>query len=136
MGIFTAIFLIQNFCLHSLVLFSKSCPKINQLQSAGKESLLAWYYIVICAMHCVSFSSKSINVFSKQILKLKARNSSKKIVFSRVKNYFCNIVCKFLVKFQTMWRHEIKEKTPQLTSLYCCRIVRSSNLRFSIKNVS
>ena len=86
-------------------------------------------------LHCY-LCNALCNFFIKiNILKLKARNSSKKIVFSRVKNYFCDIACKFLIKFQTMWRHEIKEQTPQLTLLYCCRIVRSSHLRFSIKNV-
>ena len=42
-GSFTAIFLIQYFCLHDILPFSKPCPEIeslDQLQSAGKESLL------------------------------------------------------------------------------------------------
>ena len=39
-GILTAIFLIQYFCLRSIFSIAKSCPEIDQVQSAGEESLL------------------------------------------------------------------------------------------------
>ena len=45
-----------------------------------------------------------------------------------VKNYLCNVLCKSLIKIESMWRREIKEQAPQLTLLYCGRTVRSSHL--------
>ena len=103
-------FLIQHFCLHGIFLFSKSCPEIDQPQSAGKEN----------------------------ILKSKAHDKSiqaRKQLFCHVilKNYFCNVLCKFLIKFQSTRRREVKEQTPQLTLLYCGRVARSSRRSFSIK---
>ena len=52
-----------------------------------------------------------------------------------LKNYLCNSLYKFLIKFESMSRHQIKEQTPQLTLLYCGRTVRSSHWRFSIKEL-
>ena len=107
-----------------------------------RKSSDMWYYIVICATLCVSFSTKSkaVNVFPKNILKSKARNKSlqaRKKLFCHVivNNYLCNVLCKFLVKFESMWSRKIKEQTPQLTLLYCGRTVRSSHQRFSIKKL-
>ena len=37
------------------------------------------------------------------------------------------------MKIESMWRCKIKEQTPQLTLLYCCRTVRSSHWKYSIK---
>ena len=82
MRIFTAIFLTKCFCLHSILLFSKSCPEIESTWSTVKcrwrKSFGIWYYIVICAMLCVSFSpkSKASYVFPKHILKLTAHDQS------------------------------------------------------------
>ena len=50
-----------------------------------------------------------------------------------VKNYLCNVLCKFLIKIESTWRRGIKEQTPQLTLLYCGRTFRSSHRRCSIK---
>ena len=50
-----------------------------------------------------------------------------------VKNCLCNVLCKFLIKIEHTWRHEIKEQAPQLTLLYCGRTVRNSHRRYSIK---
>ena len=50
-----------------------------------------------------------------------------------VKNYLCNVLLKFLIKFESTWRREIKGQTPQITLLYCGRTVRSNHRRFSIK---
>ena len=91
---------------------------------SGRKSFDTWYYIVICATLCVSFSSKSkaINVFPKYILKSKARDQSiqaSKKLFCHVivKNYLCNVSWKFLIKIESTWRREIKEQEPHL--IYC-----------------
>ena len=98
------------------------------------------YYTVICAMLCVSFSSKfkASNIILKHILKFKAHGQSiqarKKLFFHLiVKNYLSNIFCKFLIKIESTWRCNIKEQTSLLTSLYCDRTVKSSYKRCSIK---
>ena len=85
MGIFTAIFLIQYFCLHSILLFSKSYPEIENTWSTAncklRKSFCTWYYIVICATLLLKLlikiknqNQKSINVFPKHVLKAKARD--------------------------------------------------------------
>ena len=51
-----------------------------------------------------------------------------------VKNYFCNLLWKFLIKIESTWRREIKEQAPQLTLLYCGRSFRSSHQRCSLEN--
>ena len=122
--IFTAIFLIQYFCLHGILSFSKSYPESGSLwptaKFRGRKSFDTWYYIVICATLWVSFLSKSkaTNVFPKYILKLKARYQSiqaRKKLFCQVivKNYLCNVSCEFLIKIESTWRREIKEQTHQ-----------------------
>ena len=90
-------------------------------------------------MLCLSFSSKSkaINVFPKHILKSKACHQSiqaRKKLFCHMilKNYLSNVLCKFLIKIESMWC-KIKEQTPQLTLLYCGRTVRGSHQSCSIK---
>ena len=52
-----------------------------------------------------------------------------------VKNYLCNVLCKFLIKIESTWRREIKEQTLQMTLLYCGRTARSNHRRCSIKKV-
>ena len=52
-----------------------------------------------------------------------------------VKNYFCNVSCKFLIKIESTWRHEIKEPTPQLTLLCRGKSVRFSHRRCSIRQL-
>ena len=130
--------LMQYFCLHDILPFSKSYPEIESTwpttKCRGRKSFGMWYYVVTCAVLCGSFSSKSkaIYDFPKHILKLKARGQSiqatKKLFYHViVKNYLCNVLWKFLIKIESMWRHEIKEQAPQLTLLYYGRTVRSSH---------
>ena len=106
--IFTAMFLMQCFCLHGILTFSKSYPEIESTwpnaKCRGRKSFHTWYYKVVL---CVNFSSKSkaINVFSKHILKSKARDQSiqaKKKLFCHVivRNYLCNVSWKFLIKIE------------------------------------
>ena len=115
-GIFTAMLLMQYFCLHGILPFSKSYLEIESTWSTAKcmerKSFDMWYYIVACATLCVSLSSKSeaINVFPKHILKLKAINSTrdqstqarKKFFYHViVKNYLCNVSWRFLIKIES-----------------------------------
>ena len=50
---FSAIFLIQYFCLHGILLFSKSCPEIDQPQSASEEGLLKCDITLLFVQHFV-----------------------------------------------------------------------------------
>ena len=126
---------------------SKSYSEIESLWSTSKcrrwKSFHTWYYIVLWATTCLRFSSKSktTNVFPKHILKSKVRDQwiqarKKGFCHVTVKNYLCNVSCKFLIKTESTWRCEIKEQTPQLTLLYYDRTVRSSHQRFSIRKLS
>ena len=140
-------FLMQCFCLHGILPFSKSYPKIEStwstLKFRGRKSFDTWYCIDTFAMLCVSFLSKlkAINVFPKHILKSKARDQSIQVtkkLFSHSrnsKNYLCNVLRKFLIKIGSTWRREIKEQAGQLTLLYRGRTVRSSHLRCSIRKL-
>ena len=125
-------------------IFSKSYPEIESTWStakcSGRKYFDTWYYIVTCAMHCVSFSSKSkaINVFPKHFLNSKAHDQSnqarkKLICCVIVKNYLSNISWKFLINIESTWKCEIKEQASQLTLLYCGRTVRSSHQRCCIR---
>ena len=110
--IFFAMFLMQYFCLHSILRFSTSYPEIESTwptaKCRGRKSFDTWYYIVTCAMLCVSFSSKSkaINVFPKhsEIESLWPINSRKEeIVLSRdIKEFF---VQRFMKVFDQNWKH-------------------------------
>ena len=78
--IFTTMFLVQYFCLHNILCF-KLNPEIENTRPAakyrGRKSFDTWYYIVPCAMPCVSSSSKSkAIVFPKHSLKLNAHDQS------------------------------------------------------------
>ena len=80
------------------------------------------------------------NVFPKNILKSKARDQSiqaRKKLFCHVivKNYLCNVLCKFFIKIESTWRREIKKQTPQLTLPYRGRTIRSSHRRCSIRKL-
>ena len=126
--IFTSIFLIQYLCLYGIFPFSKSYPEIESSWSTAKcrqrMSFDTWHDIVICARLCVSFSSKQKStVFPKHILKSKVHDQSiqarKKLsCHVIVKNYLCNILCKFLIKIESTWRHKIKEQTANFTALW------------------
>ena len=79
-------------------------------------------------------------MFFQNILKSKARDKSIQVrtkLFCHViiKNYLCNVLCKCLIKFESMWRYEIKEQIPQMTLLYYGRTVRSSHRMFFIKKL-
>ena len=103
---------------------------LDQPQSASKESLLTRDVTVICATFSVSFSSKSkaTNVFPKHILNSKAHDYSiqlRKSLFCHViiKNYLCNVLCKYMIKAKSTWRCKIKEQIPLLTLLHCRKTV-------------
>ena len=114
---------------------------INRKMQAKK----VFWHVVIYATLCVCFSSKSkaANVFPKNILKSKHvinqfkqwRNCFCRVIaVVIVKNYLCNVLCKFSIKIESMWRRKIKEQTPLLTLPYCARTVRSSNRRWFLKH--
>ena len=95
----------------------------------AKKSFDMWLYIIICAMFCeiLSLKSKAAYVFPKHILKFKASDQSKQVrkkLFCHmiINNYLYNVLCKFLIKGESTWRHEIKAKTLLLTLLYCVRL--------------
>ena len=139
-------FLMQYFCLHGILPFSKSYPEIKiawpTTKCRERKSFDTWYYIVTCATLWISFSSKSkaIHFFTKHILKSKARNQSiqagkKLFCHMIVKNYLCNVSWKFLIKIESTWRREIKEQAIQLTLRYRGRTVRSSHRRCCIRKL-
>ena len=79
-------------------------------------------------------------MFFQNILKSKACDKSiqvrtKLFCHMIIKNYLCNVLCKCLIKFESMWRYEIKEQTRQMTLLYYGWTVRSSHRMFSIKKL-
>ena len=138
-------FLMQYFCLHDNLPFSKSYPEIESTwpteKCRGRKSFDTLYYIVTCARLCASFSSKSkAIVFQKHILKSKTRDQSiqaRKNLYCPVivKNYLCNVSRKFLIKIESTWRRGIQEQALQLTLLYCGSTVRSSHRRFCIRKL-
>ena len=94
---FNAIFLLTR---HSSVfqIIPWNSKHLTNAKCKGRKFSDAWYYIVICAILCVSFPSKSkaINVFPKYVLKSKARDQSiqarKKLLCPvLVKNYLCTV---------------------------------------------
>ena len=116
-------FLIQYFCLHSILLFFKSYPEIGSTWSTTKcrrrNSFDTWQYIVICATFCVSIPSKSkpTNIFSKhsEIRSTWSINSSKEEIFCHVivKNYLCKVLCKsFLPKLSARGGAKSKNRRP------------------------
>ena len=135
---------IEIFHLH--VPFSKSYPETEATWPTAKckrrNSFDTWYYMVTCAMLCVSFSSKSetINVFLKHLLKSKACDQSnqagkKLICHVIVKSYSSNYLWKFLIKIESTWRRKIKEQAPQLALPHRGRTVRSSHWRCCIRKL-
>ena len=128
---------------------SKTTCSYNRIESTWptakcrrRKTFDTWYYIVICATLCVSFSSKSeaTDVFPKHILNSQALYQSIqacKKLFCHVieENYLCHVLCTFLIKIESTWRCEIKEQSPQLTLLCCGRNVRSSHWKCSMKNL-
>ena len=116
-----------------IISWNPSTAKCRQRKSSD-----TLYYFAICATLCVSFSSKPkpTNVFAKHIRKhvINQFKQRRNCFVTRSKELFVQrFVCKFLIKFESTSRREIKEQTLQLTLLYCGRTVRSSHRRFSIK---
>ena len=118
-----SVLLIQYFCLHGTLPFSKSYPETESTWPTAKntveKSFDTWYYTVTCATLCVSFSSKlkANNVFKNHILKLKARGqsirASKKLFFHvTLKGYSRNALCKFLIKIESTWGGKSKNRHP------------------------
>ena len=69
-------------------------------------------------MLCVGFSSKpkATNVLPKHILTWKARDQSiqatnKLFCHLIVNSHLCNVLCKFLIKIESTWRHERTESS-------------------------
>ena len=137
MGIFTAMFLNQYFCLHSILLFFKSYSEIETTlltaKFRGRKSFDTWYHIVTFATLGVRFSSKSKGIifFPKRDQSIQA--IKKLFCYVIVKNYLCNVWWTFLIKIESTWRCEIKEQAPQLTLLHLGRTVRSSHRRCCIR---
>ena len=126
-------YLFQYFYLNGILSFSK-ISYITTAKCKGRMSFDTWYYVVLYATLCVSFSSKSkaTNVFPKHILKSKARYQSiqaRKNLFCHVivKNYLCNVSGEFLIKVESTWRRKINEQTSQLTLLHYVGTVSSSH---------
>ena len=116
-----------------IISWNPSTAKCRQRKSSD-----TLYYFAICATLCVSFSSKPkpTNVFAKHIRKhvINQFKQRRNCFVTRSKELFVQrFVCKFLIKFESTSRREIKGQTLQLTLLYCGRTVRSSHRRFSIK---
>ena len=137
-------FLIQYFCLHGILPFSKSYPKIENLwltaKCRGRKSFDTRYYIVLCATLCVSFPSKlKTTVFPKhtEIGTTWSINSSKEeIVLSRdSKELF---VQRFVKDFDQNWKDvEVQNQrtgTPAYFT-YRGRTVRSSHWRCCIRKL-
>ena len=97
-----------------------------------------WYYIVVCATLCVSFSSKfKATIFPKDIQKSKASDKSiqarKKLFCHLVNNYLWNVLCMFLIKIESTYWCKIKEQDTQTDLLYRGWTVRSRHWRCFIK---
>ena len=116
--IFTAMFLMQYFCLHGILPFSKSYPEIESIWTTTKcreKSILTRDITVTCATLCVSFSC-----FSKTYSEIKSMwpiNSSKQ-----------EIICatfheSFWSKSKARDGTKSKNKHP---SWLCCTVVRLS----------
>ena len=81
-----------------------------------KKSFDTWYYIAISATFCVSFSSKSKRTKNKFWNRKQVINQFKQgkfFLWRVVKNYLCNILCKFLIKIEcTMETRNQKKEIP------------------------
>ena len=98
-GILTVMFLMQYFCLHVILPFSKSKYETEGTCSTakcrGRKSFDTWYHVVTCATLCPSF-------FPKHILKSKARHQSIQVLLSDSKELFVQI---FVNVFDQNWKH-------------------------------
>ena len=137
----TGTFLIQYFCLHDILPFSKSYPKIESTWSTAKcrqrKSYDTWHYIIICAMLHQNWIQLMFFQTYSEIERTWSINSSKEEIdlTRHSKELLVQHLCKFLIKIGSTWRCKIKEQRPTLTLLYCSRTVRSSLWRCSIKKL-
>ena len=121
MGIFTAMFLMQYFCLHSILLFFKSYSEIETTlltaKCRGRKSFDTWYHIVTFATLGVRFSSKSKGIifFPKRDQSIQARK--KLFCHVIVKNYLCNVWWTFWSKSKACGGVKLKNRHPSW--LYC-----------------
>ena len=118
--VFNAIFLLTSHSsIFQIIPWNWNCLNHHKVQ--GKKIFDTWYYIVTCAMLCVSFSSKSkaFNVFPKYIWKSKAHDQS---IQARKKLF---------------WHMEVQNQRigTQLILLYCGRTVWSSHQRCCIRKL-
>ena len=131
--IYSAIFLIQCFCWHSILPFSKSCWEIESTQSIEKcrwrKSVDTRYYIVgLCDVlrfvqgfvEDFHQNQKQLKFFQKYTLILKVYDQSKqatKKLFCHmmIRNYLYSTFCIFVIKAESTLRHEITEQTLLLT---------------------
>ena len=106
-------FLMQYFCLHSILPFSKSYPEIESTWSTAKcrerKSFDAGYYIVTCATVSTSFllKSKAINVFPKlsEIESMWPINSSKEEIVLSHDSKELLVQQRFMKVSDQYWKH-------------------------------
>ena len=118
--IFTAIFLIQHFCLHCFLPFSKSYPEIDSTWSTAKcrrrMSFDTRYCIVyLCNALCEFSLNRNQLIFFQNIIWNRRHVINQ---FKQGRNCLFNVFCKFLIKIESTWRREIKEQTGDLTALW------------------
>ena len=62
--------------------------------------------------------------------------NKKEIILPRdTKELLVQLLCKVLIKIESMWMRQIKEQTTQLTMLFRERTVRSNHWRCSLKKM-
>ena len=145
-GILTVMFLMQYFCLHAILPFSKSNYETEGTCSTakcrGRKSFDTWYHVVTCATLCPSFFTKigSNSCFSKTYSEIESTwpiNWSKQeiVLYRDSKELF---VQRFVKVFDQNRKHvEVwNQRTgTQLTLLYRSRTVRSSHRRYCIRKL-
>ena len=120
-------FLMQYFCLHCILPFSKSNRAIENTWSTAKCRGRTWYYIILHSYLCNAlrkfFLSKSeaINVFPKHIPKSNTRDQSiqaRKKLFCHVilKNNLCNVCESFWSKLKAHGGAKSKNRHASLLS--------------------
>ena len=123
--IFTAMFLMQYFCLQSILLFPESYPETESTwpttKCKGRKYFDMWYYSYLCNTLRKYFIKIESNCFPKHILKSNGGEQSiqaSKKLFCHVivKNYLCSVSWKFLIKIE---RGGTKSKNRHPSWLYC-----------------
>ena len=104
--------LMQYFCLHDILPFSKSYPEIESTwpttKCRGRKSFGMWYYIVTCAVLCGSFSSKSKAIYDfpkhSEIESTWPINSSNEEIVLSCDSKELFVQC-FVKVFDQNWKH-------------------------------